>query len=234
MQNGAVRARAEGPVGVASLWHTLLVVGVEVVLSVRGFMHASQARSMANPDRITMYQHTIFFQWVVFVLVILGVRLHGSSLYAVLGDRWRSARQVFTDIGIGFLLLISSIMLPALFGPHQESGGPDKAIQFLLPQSGAEIAWWIFLSLTAGICEETLFRGYLQKQFICLTKNAVAGILLSAVLFGAAHGYQGPRKASLIGGGAAILGAAARWRKSVRPGMIAHTLQDLMGGLMQH
>src|SRR5438270_6235574 len=233
MQSGAAIAANDKSQPVASLWHTMLVLGVELVLTVRGFMHTSQVRSMTNPDRVMMYQHTIFFQWIVFVLVICGVRLHGTSLYAVLGERWRSLRQVFTDLGIGFLLLIPSLMLPAILGPR-EAGSADKAVQFLLPQSSAEVAWWIVLSLTAGICEETLFRGYLQRQFIAFTKSVPAGIGLAAVLFGAAHAYQGLWKAALIAIGGAILGAGAYWRKSVRPGMGAHFLQDLMGGLMRH
>jgi membrane protease YdiL (CAAX protease family) len=231
MQTGTVAAPASNR-GVASWWHTVLVLGVQAALAVRGFMHAGQARATANPDRITMYQHTIFFQWMVFVLLIIGVRLHGSSLYAILGERWQSAQQFFTDLGIGFLLLMTSIMMPAIFGPHQP--GADKAVEFLLPQTSTEIAWWIVLSLTAGVCEEAIFRGYLQKQFISIFRNVPAGILCSAVLFGAAHGYQGLWRAVLIGISGVILGTAAYWRKSTRPGMIAHVAQDLIGGLARH
>jgi membrane protease YdiL (CAAX protease family) len=87
------------------------------------------------------------------------------------------------------------------------------------------------LSLTAGICEETLFRGYLQRQLMALTKNATLGVLLSAVMFGTAHAYQGFAKAVNIGVLGAMYGIFAHWRRSVRPGMIAHTLQDVLGGL---
>src|SRR5947209_2187974 len=31
---------------------------------------------------------------------------------------------------------------------------------------GTEITFWIVLSVTAGICEETVFRSYLQRQFM--------------------------------------------------------------------
>ena len=37
------------------------------------------------------------------------------------------------------------------------------------------------------------------RQFIALTKNVPAGILLSAAAFGAAHAYQGFRMVILIG-----------------------------------
>lgn len=90
------------------------------------------------------------------------------------------------------------------------------------------------LSLSAGICEESLYRGYFQRQFMALTKSVPAGILLSAAAFGGAHAYQGFRPAFQIGLLGAMAGVLAHWRKSVRPGMIAHTLQDVLGGFVQH
>jgi uncharacterized protein len=218
---------------IASPWHTAIVLGVQIALSVRGYLRSHQMRDAIVTNRISLYEHTIVFQWMVFVLVIVGVRLHGTSVYEVLGERWRSLQQLVTDAAIGLLLLLASIMVPAIFGPHSQSG-VDPATQFLLPRSGTEIAGWIALSLTAGICEEVLFRGYLQKQFAALTNSAAIGITFSAVLFGVAHGYQGLTKAMLIGFTGAILGATAYWRKSTRPGMLAHAAQDLLGGLMPH
>jgi len=49
-------------------------------------------------------------------------------------------------------------------------------------------------------------QGYLQRQFIALTRNVPAGILLSAAAFGAGHAYQGFRMVILIGLFGAMLG----------------------------
>ena len=217
---------------IASPWHTVLVLVVEIGLGVRGYFRADLMRAATNPDRISLYGHTMFFEWMGFVLVIAGVWMHDASLYTVLGERWRSVQALMTDVGIGFVLLVASIMVPTIFGPHSPSA--DQTTQFLLPRGGAEVAGWIALSLTAGLCEEVLFRGYLQKQFAAFTNNAAVGILCSAVLFGVAHVYQGLTKAVLISVEGALLGVAAHWRKSTRPGMLAHAAQDLMGGLMRH
>ncbi len=65
------------------------------------------------------------------------------------------------------------------------------------------------MALTAGICEEILFRGYLQRQFIAMTGNPALGILLSAVIFGGAHVYQGAKQAILLGVYGAMFGALA-------------------------
>jgi|SRR5450432_1049115 len=218
---------------IASPWHTAIVLGVQFALSLRGYLRSGQLRAAINPDRMSIYERTILFQWLVFVLVIVGVRLHGTSVYVVLGERWKTLERFLTDIGIAVLLLIASVMVPSILGPHSQSTG-DPATQFLLPRGQAEIAGWIALSLTAGLCEEVLFRGYLQRQFAAFTNNAAFGILFSALLFGAAHGYQGLAKALLIALTGVILGVAAHWRNSTRPGMFAHAAQDLLGGLMPH
>jgi membrane protease YdiL (CAAX protease family) len=107
-----------------------------------------------------------------------------------------------------------------------------RNMDFMLPRGGAEISLWVALSVTAGICEEAIFRGYLQRQFMALTKSVPAGILLSAAAFGAAHAYQGFRMVILIGLYGAMFGILAHWRGSVRPGMIAHAWQDSVSGVL--
>ena len=78
-------------------------------------------------------------------------------------------RQVLRDIGIAAAFWIVSAGILFVLGwllPVAALGGK---MDFILPHGGLEITLWIALSVTAGICEETIFRGYLQRQFIALT-----------------------------------------------------------------
>jgi len=217
---------------VASPWHTIVVLGAIGILAFRGKLLADQMRVAANPDRIALYERIILFEGLTLALVLVGVWLSGSSFLTVLGNHWRSAREFFRDAGIGLLFLITSIAVTSIFGAH--GGAGDKAVQFLLPHGPVEIALWVVLSITAGICEEAVYRGYLQKQFMALTKSVSAGIMFSALAFGLAHSYQGFARASLIGLIGAMCGILAYWRRSVRPGMIAHSLQDVLGAFVRH
>ena len=88
------------------------------------------------------------------------------------------------------------------------------------------------VSLTAGFCEELIYRGYLQRQFTALTHSVAGGIVLQAIAFALSHGYQGWRFVLLIAVLAAMLGLLANWRRSLRPGMIAHALQDGITGIV--
>ena len=90
---------------------------------------------------------------------------------------------------------------------------------------------WLALSISAGICEEAVYRGYLQRQLMAITTSVPAGIALSAVAFGLAHSYQGWRGAVRVGVGGALLGILAYWRKSMRPGMMAHAFGDGFAGV---
>jgi membrane protease YdiL (CAAX protease family) len=217
---------------VAAPWHTVFVLALIATLAYWGKLRADQMRAMLNPDRVKIYERTILSEWLVLGLVLVGVWLNGSSLFAVLGDRWRSGRQFLRDVGIGLLFLIASIMVTSIVGSHGSTD--DKATHFLLPQGKVEIALWVVLSITAGICEEAVYRGYLQKQFMALTKSVPAGIFFPALAFGVAHSYQGWARASLIGVMGAMSGILAYWCRSVRPGMIAHTLQVVLGGFVRH
>jgi membrane protease YdiL (CAAX protease family) len=227
-----VEPRSDNFRPVASPWHTVVVLTVIGALVFRGKLQADQMRAIADPDRIALYERIILSEWLTLGLVLVGVWLKGSSLLTVLGGHWRSARQFLRDVGIGLLFLIASITVTSIFGSHEGAG--QRATQFLLPQGGVEIALWIALSITAGICEEAVYRGYLQKQFMALTKNVPAGIALSALVFGVAHSYQGFARASMISVMGAMSGILAYWRRSVRPGMIAHALQDVLGAFVRH
>jgi len=211
--------------------HTVVLLVGEGALVVRSAMHAEQMRSAVNLNRVHMYERTMLTEWLGFAFVLLGVWLAGSDFTTVLGERWRSARAVLRDIGLGVAFSIASTMVLSMLQSHGDGGG-DRAVQFLLPHGGFEMTLWVALSITAGICEETLYRGYLQRQFAALTKNIPAGIVISGAAFGLAHSYQGWRMAVVIGLEGMMLGAMAQWRKSVRPGMVAHAFKDAVAPML--
>jgi membrane protease YdiL (CAAX protease family) len=92
------------------------------------------------------------------------------------------------------------------------------------------VALWIALSASAGFCEEAVFRGYFQRQFSALTRSRWAGLVLQALLFGISHGYQGIGAMARIALFGLLYGGLALWRKSLRPGMVAHAWSDVYSG----
>jgi uncharacterized protein len=163
---------------------------------------------------------------------VWGARLGGVSVSSLIGGRWSKPTQFLRDLGLAVVFLIGSnivlIGLSAILRP-----GPNANISRMFPHGPAEIVLWIFLSLSAGICEEITTRGYLQKQLSGLLRNGTAGLFAQGILFGAVHAYQGPKLMFTIAVLGCMLGWLAQWRQSLRPGMISHFLQDVAGGLLQ-
>jgi membrane protease YdiL (CAAX protease family) len=102
--------------------------------------------------------------------------------------------------------------------------GPSRVVQRFLPHGAVEIGAWIALSITAGIAEELLFRGYLQRR---------VGVIAQGVIFGVLHGYQGLRAALVISVYGLFFGAVAKRYRSIRPGMFAHAWTDIAAGVLR-
>jgi membrane protease YdiL (CAAX protease family) len=113
--------------------------------------------------------------------------------------------------------------------------GPGHAasVRAMLPHGVLDVALWIVLSLSAGFAEELVFRGYFQAQFHALTRSAPIALVLQAILFGVTHGYKGGRACVTITLYGLLMGALARARGSLRPGMIAHAWTDIAAGIFR-
>jgi membrane protease YdiL (CAAX protease family) len=181
--------------------------------------------------RVRIYLISALFEWCMFALVVAGARSRGTSTEALLGSRWRSGWHLLRDVGIAAVFWIVAMALLWLLRLLWHFS-PDSKILYLLPHGVIEAILWVGLAVTAGICEETIFRAYLQRQFMAVTQSAPIGILLSATTFGAAHVYQGLWMILPLSLYGAMFGILAHWRRSVRPEMIAHAWHDALVGII--
>jgi membrane protease YdiL (CAAX protease family) len=186
--------------------------------------------SRAN-GRIISYLVVMVIEWLLVAFIWYAVLRRGISVASLVGGQWARPKHVFRDLGIALgFLLVSTAVLNGI-GHLLKTTTPDS-IRKALPQSPTEIALWVLVALTAGFCEELIFRGYLQRQFSALTRSITGGIVLQGIVFGAAHGYQGWKLMLTIAVFGTMFGMLAQWRRSLRPGMLAHFLQDGVGGIL--
>ncbi len=216
---------------IAPAWHTfVLLLALLTISGVGAYSHRAPGLGQAHGHAIG-YVIVIASEWLLVAFVWFGVRRYRVRLIDLVGGSWSSWKAIGRDLGIaGGFLLVSNIVL-ALLGRLLHAT-PNQAIRNLLPQGGFEVALYLLLSLTAGICEEIIFRGYLQKQFVALTRSAAAALVLQGIVFGIAHGYQGPKYMFIIAVYGCLFGLLAQWRQSLRPGINAHFLQDGIFGIV--
>src|SRR5204863_8566005 len=81
---------------VASPIHTIWVLAA---LGSWAIWHKSlaQLNLTANPNRVRLYIVTVFYEWLLFVLVVAGVWRRGPAVLIVLGDHLQSGRQALPD-----------------------------------------------------------------------------------------------------------------------------------------
>jgi membrane protease YdiL (CAAX protease family) len=224
-----VTAKPRTPV--AGPLHTLVFLLILFGSASLMYVSAGRMRAVEQPSRVLFYVTTIVWEWLLMAYILVGVRLHHTPLLEVMGARWTRAKDVFRDIGIALAFWIVALIVLGLVAHLLHFQGMKQNVRFLAPEGRTEIVLWIAVSLTAGICEETIFRGYLQKQFIAWTGSVPAGVLLSAVVFGVGHIYQGAKATVVIGVYGLMFGMLAQRRRSMRPGMMTHALHDTVSGL---
>lgn len=213
---------------IAPAWHTIVFISIFVGLSVVGgfFQHAVKQHPQAavqSGNAVQRYLSVLVFEWLLVLYVRMGVHKRGVRLRDLVGGRWSTPKEVMKDFALGAGLWAVWI---GLQNPHLLGGGTNAA-QGLLPKGILESLAWIPLALSAGFCEELAFRGYLQKQFQAITGSAGWAVLLQAIVFGGGHLYEGVGAVGRIMLFGVLFGLLAVWRKSLRPGMIAHAWSDI-------
>ena len=224
------------PGRVASVWHTGGLVLIMLALCWLGAYQQSRPSTDQNlvashRGVVPLYLSLIASEWALVLYVRAGTRRTGTGLRELIGGRWRGPKDVLLDVVIAALFWpvwigVAKVVHLAL-GPNQA-----KSIATLLPQGPVEVLLWILVSISAGICEELVFRGYLQKQLSQLTGSGVVAVAGQAIVFGIGHAYQGTKQVVVIIVLGALYGFLALWRKSLRPGMFAHAWSDIFSGIL--
>jgi uncharacterized protein len=191
-------------------------------------------RVLAQPEkRIAVYRSTMIQLWQpVFILSVLVYQDHISLFDIGLRWHWGLANQ----IGVIGLVLICGYFLHALnqFSKNAENQQAMRTqlapVLWFMPTTTVESRYFIFgISITAGICEELLYRGYLI-QLLADGMPIYGAVILSSIAFGLGHIYQGPInviRTTVMGIVMALIYLAT---DSIIVPMILHALLDMYGG----
>lgn len=220
------------PALVAPLWHTVVLLVAVLGVSLAQALQQRQLGTIELKSRLPLYFVQVAFELFIFSYVwLLGLRLTGTPVRELIGGRWASLRDFARDLGAAIVFWITVAGVLLILNATLGTNTGIRGLRGLLPQGPVEMTVWVVLCIIAGFCEEFVFRGYLQRQFLALTGSAGWAIVLQAVVFGAAHGYQGIRNMITIAVYGAMFGLLALMRKSLRPGMIQHAGQDMFSGI---
>ncbi len=168
----------------------------------------------------------MFVQWALFLLIYLTTYREQTGL-AGLG--FRRLRLIDLAWTVAFLLVAFGL-LTALTLLLAQLGLPlPGEISLLIPQDAIGRVVWVMTSISAGICEETAFRGYLMTRLrlVGRFRSWAWPVIISSVTFGACHySYQGLPGLVVITAYGVLLALLYIRTGSIWPPIIAHFFQD--------
>ena len=161
--------------------------------------------------RRSFYRRLLVLEWGL-ALVTLVVWLAAPDVRAEqVGLGWPTRWPgVFTSLALVLLVVLVLLSTRALRGGAVAGPPPDAlrrtrpgearhaeppghATLALLPRSRSERRLFAFVGVTAGVCEEWLYRGFFLAVVAALAPGLPDGVLVlvAGAAFGLAHAYQG-------------------------------------------
>jgi uncharacterized protein len=226
---------------IAAPWHTLSVLLVFTCFSFLDALRAGHAvpenaaaatHAATHAVMIRGYIVSIFYEWGMAYWVWAGVHWKGGTLRDLTGGRWTSWRGVALDVAIAIPFWVVW-EFTAWFMSMVVERMKTATTPYQPPTGFLEVFFWILLSVSAGICEEIVFRGYLQRQFQVATRSIAAAVIIQGVCFGLVHVYQGWKHVIVIVALGILYGALVAWRRNLRASMVAHAWSDIYEGWLR-
>lgn len=194
----------------------------------RRFEELSAAVRQNPRARVRFFQRFLLVWWATAAAVMLSLLLDGAHPRTI-GLRKLHGAEPWLLLAACLFFLLVPLWRARTPGPYRDAVASQLArAKALLPVTREERWFFAAVSITAGICEELVFRGLLPAYFDKLVPGApLLGAATSVLGFGFAHFYQGARGiviATLLGLALLYISVATG---SIVPAMILHAANDL-------
>jgi membrane protease YdiL (CAAX protease family) len=188
--------------------------------------------------RMKLYHNIIREEWIGTIAIV--------ALWFLLGRGGAELGLVpaFDALAWAGYGLTVAICVALFFQTRSVTGNPDNHagfrkqigwLSFLTPHTDEELRVFSLVSVTAGICEEIVFRGfliaYLMAQFGVPFWGAA---ILSSLVFGVTHVYQGPIGILRTGSVGGVMALLYGLTGSLWAPIMVHAAMDLGAGRMSH
>lgn len=186
-------------------------------------------------QRVKAYRTTILNLWWPTILLLLLV-FNGNIDKAAIGIQWQwnLANQILIVITV-VLSIYSVFVVKKVKSDEQARQSVLKQVDqysYFLPTNKKELRLFTWgICITAGICEELLFRGYLLHLLSAQMPMYLA-VVISSIIFGLPHiyqGFSGVIRTALFG---LVFALIYLWTDSLLIPIVLHIIGDIYSGYL--
>jgi len=194
-------------VSVATLMQHLLFLFLLVVAPIWDLYDTRKLKRNPSSERKIRYYKTLCaWLWIASALAVVAIGFRplftigpspGEISWLLLRPWVRYLVEALLSIFIiiSVALPVGTVIWKKLTKRPRKYSSADalKSFSYFFPATRTERRWWVFVCITAGVCEETLFRGFMLHYLHVFpwTLNLTLALLISSVIFGSNHLYQG-------------------------------------------
>jgi membrane protease YdiL (CAAX protease family) len=219
------------PLDILLVVHLLVVAPLLAARGYRALLRDIEAGKAAA--RLRAYRSNVLSAWALCLALLVwwwqvGRSAEGIGFVLPLGAKSFVGLAV-TLLALGLMLVQWRQVLRLEGDALNPLRAQMEAVAGLMPHTAVEYRWWRAISITAGVCEEVLYRGFLM-WFLGHWMSPWVAAFVAGAAFGVGHVYQGPSgmlKTGVIGVLAGLLYAGTG---SLLWPIILHTAVDLQGG----
>jgi uncharacterized protein len=215
----------------------LLALVLAVLFPIRAALFGYRRLTAADPSdvprvRLWLYRQGMGIQWSLAVAAV--------ALWAWQGRSWPALGVVprltwgLLGVTVGLGIVVAYVLVQRGRALEDDEAlarlrRQMRNLERMMPRSDEELRWFSRLAVTAGICEELLYRGYLV-WYLDHWLALVPAVLVAGVIFGFGHAYQGPRGIALTTLVGLFMSAIYLLTGSLLACMVFHALMDLHAG----
>jgi membrane protease YdiL (CAAX protease family) len=184
------------------------------------------------PDaRSSTYLITIVVQWTLVAVLALTWRRLGRTAPMLGLTRPRGWRLIVAIVLPVLAAAMAVLQVRALDSPPvlAEARAQVGGLVGMLPHTTGELGLFLAVAITAGFCEELLYRGFLVG-YAARVMHPLVAVLVTAVVFGFGHLYQGMDGVIQTGIAGLIAGVIYLVTRSLWPCILIHAIVDIGGG----
>ena len=219
-----------------TLWDHLFFILIGIVIPalslMRGKVEMEEIRfSVADKKRFYLANSGVL--WIgatmVFILWLLALRPLSEMGF----------RMPVTDtlvIALTALFIIAYVV--ETYTELTREGNEDEILKSsaFLPQNRQELFYFTILAISAGICEEIVYRGFMVTYLMEVIDDRIiafnVAVILPAVIFGIVHMYQGTKSVLKIAIMSLLFSTIFIFSQSLLIVVLLHTGVDIIGGII--